>query len=81
MVPSGNSGEAVPGKLACPVLGPGQCGAGGPINIRACFYDFGDGWEQKLKVEKTLTAVTLPRFFRETGEHVFLPEDTGGAQG
>lgn len=45
-------------------------------------YDFGDGWEHRIKVEKSLSAGTHPRTpLCTAGANACPPEDVGGPPG
>jgi hypothetical protein len=45
-------------------------------------YDFGDGWEHRIKVEKSLPAETYPRTpLCTAGANACPPEDVGGPPG
>lgn len=45
-------------------------------------YDFGDNWEHRIKVEKTLPAVICPQIpYCIDGANACPPEDVGGAPG
>lgn len=44
-------------------------------------YDFGDGWEHKIKVEKVLPADTCPVPICIGGANACPPEDVGGSYG
>lgn len=44
-------------------------------------YDFGDNWEHKLKVEKTLPAEALAHPHCDAGEYACPPDDVGGVPG
>lgn len=44
-------------------------------------YDFGDNWEHKLRVEKTLPATPLSHPICVGGENACPPEDVGGSPG
>jgi hypothetical protein len=44
-------------------------------------YDFGDSWEHRIRVEKTLPPLPMPHPFFVDGERACPPEDVGGFPG
>ncbi|MGF6708789.1 hypothetical protein ABIA58_005688 [Pseudomonas frederiksbergensis] len=51
-------------------------------NMFCYLYDFGDGWDHRIKVEKVLPAVAYPQVpYCVDGANACPPEDIGGGPG